>query len=268
MNTIKDIVQEHIQGRKQIIKLAKSDLIRTYRGSALGWLWAFVKPIVSIFVYWFAYEIGLRSGKPRGGYPAFFWLIAGLIPWFYMSEMITQGLDSIRKYKFLVTKMKFPVSTIPTFTSIAKVFVHLILLSIMIIIFAAAGYYPDIYYLQLPFYIICMFTFFTVFTLFTSTLASMSKDFGNLVKSFITAIFWFSGILYDVNTVQNIWIRRILRCNPVTFICDGFRNVFIYKTWFFDEPKRLLYFVIILMFMTVLAFFTYGRLKKDIPDVL
>lgn len=36
MNSIKTIINEHFVYRKQIIKLAKSDLIKTYRGSALG----------------------------------------------------------------------------------------------------------------------------------------------------------------------------------------------------------------------------------------
>ena len=35
MNTIIEIAKEHINYRKQIIKLAKSDIIRTYRGAAL-----------------------------------------------------------------------------------------------------------------------------------------------------------------------------------------------------------------------------------------
>ena len=99
---LKQIIKDHIDYRQQILKLAKSDLIKTYRGSALGWSWAIIKPIVTIFVYWFAFTIGLRAGKSVNGYPFFLWLIAGIVPWFYMSEMITGGTDAIRKYKFLV----------------------------------------------------------------------------------------------------------------------------------------------------------------------
>ena len=35
VKTLLQIIKEHIQYRKQIIKLAKSDLIKTYRGAAL-----------------------------------------------------------------------------------------------------------------------------------------------------------------------------------------------------------------------------------------
>ena len=58
-----DIIKEHITYWQQILKLAKADLVKTYRGAALGWSWAIIKPAVTIFVYWFTFEIGLRAGK-------------------------------------------------------------------------------------------------------------------------------------------------------------------------------------------------------------
>ena len=128
LKILKQIIKDHIEYRKQIFKLAKADLAKTYRGSALGWSWAIVKPVVTIFVYWFAFSIGLRAGKSVNEYPFFLWLIAGLVPWFYMSDMITGGTNCIRKYSYLVTKMKFPVSTIPTFVSISNMIVNILLL--------------------------------------------------------------------------------------------------------------------------------------------
>ena len=89
------IIKEHIQYRQQILKLAKADLIKTYRGAALGWSWAIIKPTFTIFVYWFAFAIGLRASSTISGHPFFLWLIVGLIPWFYMSDMLTQGTECL-----------------------------------------------------------------------------------------------------------------------------------------------------------------------------
>ena len=63
MDILKIICNEHLLYRKQIVRLAKSDLVKTYRGSALGWSWAFIKPMVTIFVYWFAFSYGIRCGR-------------------------------------------------------------------------------------------------------------------------------------------------------------------------------------------------------------
>ena len=202
------------------------------------------------------------------GYPFFLWLIAGVIPWFYISDMLTAGSDTIRKYSYLVTKMKFPVSTIPTFVSISKFIVHIALVIIMIIIFCVAGHTPTIYILQLPFYMLLMYIFFTIWSLFASLLSSMSKDFGNLVKSMVTAVFWLSGILWNPETIQIAWVKKLLMLNPVTFLTTGFRNCFINHTWFWEQPKRLMYFVIITVLMLILAIWTYKKLRKEIPDVL
>jgi len=182
--------------------------------------------------------------------------------------MLTAGTDTIRKYSYLVTKMKFPVSTIPTFVSISKFIVHLVLIGIMIVIFICMGYPPTIYILQLPFYMLLLLIFFTIWSLFASLLSAMSKDFGNLVKSMVTAVFWLSGILWNPDTITIEWVKKILMVNPVTFLINGFRNCFINQVWFFEQPKRLLYFIIVTLVMLGLAIWTYKRLRKDIPDVL
>ena len=268
MSALKTIIKDHIKYRKQIFKLAKADLSKTYRGSALGWSWAVIKPVVTIFVYWFAFSIGLRANKPINGYDFFLWLIAGIVPWFYMGDMITTGTKCIRKYSYLVTKMKFPVSTIPTFVSLSNLIVNIILIIIVIAIFWLFGYPPDIYMLQIPFYILLSFIFFTLWSLFASFIGAISKDFVNLVKSFVTAIFWLSGILWNADSVSIPWLRQFLNLNPITFLVNGFRNCFINKVWFWEQPKRLIYFGIITIILFVAGIWSYRKLRKDIADVL
>ena len=268
MKTIKLIIQEHILYKSQISMLAKSDLKKTYRGAALGWAWAIIKPVITLFVFWFAFAIGLRSGKPIAGYPFFLWLVAGMLPWFYMQEIITGGAGCIRKYSALVTKMKFPISIIPTYFNISHLYTHLFLLGITIVIFMAFGYMPDVYYLQIPLYTLMMFSFFTAWSLFSGLLSCLSKDFQNLVYSFSTAIFWMSGILYDVDTIRHSWVRLILKFNPVTVISSGYRKAFIYKRWFFDDMVEMGCYCITLTVFTLAAVWAYNKLRKEIPDVL
>lgn len=269
MHSFIEMIKDHIQYRQQIFKLAKADLVKTYRGAALGWAWAIIKPAVTIFVYWFTFQIGLRGSSEVEGFPFFLWLISGVIPWFYMSDMITGGTECVRKYSYLVTKMKFPISTIPTFFSLSKFMIHLVLIVIMILIFIIMGYPPDIYLLQLPIYMLLSFMLFTAFSLCASLLACMSKDFLNLVKSFVTAVFWLSGIIWNINTIKDIpWLKSLLKVNPVTYLVEGYRNCFIHKTWIWESPKTLIAFLLTLLVLTITAIWVYRRLRKEIPDVL
>jgi len=191
-----------------------------------------------------------------------------MVPWFYMNAMITGGTKCIRKYSYLVTKMRFPVSTIPTFISLSNITVNVILLLIVILLFCFFGYAPDIYILQLPFYLILSFVFFTLWSLFASFIGAISKDFINLVKSFITAIFWLSGILWNSDNITIPWLKKILNLNPITFLVNGFRNCFINKIWFWEQPKRLLYFGIITVILLLLGLWAYKKLRKEVADVL
>lgn len=268
MATIRMIWSEHIEWRSQILKLAKADIIKTYSGAALGWAWALIKPAMTIAVFWFAFTFGLRFGGNVGGYPFILWMLPGFCAWFFMSDMITGGPNGIRRYRYLVTKMKFPVSTIPTFIALAFLAIHIGLLIIIMLIFVFTGHYPDVYWIQILFYMLFMTLFFIFWGLFSAMVGAMSRDFLNLVKSIKQPIFWMSGILWDVNTIDIPWLRTVLYFNPVTYFATGYRNCFIYKIWFWEEPLQLGIFAFLFVLMFVMAVWAYRKLRKEIPDVL
>ncbi len=268
MKTFIDILREHVTWRRQIFLLAKADIIKTYSGAALGWAWAIIKPLITISVFWFAFTYGLRSGGEVNGFPFALWMIPGFMAWFYMSDMLSQGANSIRKYRYLVTKMKFPVSTIPTFISVSKLTIHIALMIIVAVLFIATGHMPTVYWVQLPFYMLLMFMFWTAWGLFSSMLGAMSHDFINLVKAINTAIFWLSGIMWDVNTIGERTLQKALYFNPVTYLATGYRNCFIYGKWFWEEPMQLLIYIGVFIIMLMLAVWSYKKLIREIPDVL
>lgn len=268
MNTLREIISEQIKYRSQIFKLAKSNIIKTYSGTMLGWSWAILRPTIFIAIYYVAFNFGLRSGKPVGEYSYFMWLVAGLIPWFYIRDVFTGGAASIRKYKYLVTKIKFPISVIPTIESFGLLLVNSAMILLLAVYFIVNGKGPDIYWLQLPLYIGLMFMFFTTWSLFSGILSVMSKDFLQLIKSLTMALFWLSGIIFEMDNVSNPIFSAILMVNPVTTIISGFRNSLIYKQWFWVEWKQLLLFFLVYAILLGLAAFVYKRLKNDIADVL
>ena len=62
--------------------------------------------------------------------------------------------------------------------------------------------------------------------------------------------------------------QKALQANPVTYIVNGYRNCLINKVWFWEQPKRFVYFLISTFVMLILALWAYRKVRKDIPDVL
>jgi hypothetical protein len=78
------------------------------------------------------------------------------------------------------------------------------------------GFAPTIYLVQLPLYTLLMFLFFNAWALFAGLVSAIGKDFSNLVKSFNIAVFWLSGILWNVENVADNKIH--------TFLYSTYRN--------------------------------------------
>lgn len=263
-----DYVKENVLNIFNTFKMSFIELKKIYKGSILGWFWIIAKPAIIIFVYWFALAIGLKINGDINGYPYFLWLLVGLLPWMYMSDIFQISPGSLKKYNYLVTKMTFPISTIPTFISMARMFVNVILTLIVFIVYVNIVREVDIYLIQLPFYMFMMFLLFTMFSFIFSFLGAISKDFANLVKALTTPILFLSAIFWSLDALPFEWLKTLQLFNPVTYIVTGYRNTFIDKVWFFEDITSLCIFLAILLSMFLLSCLIYSKTKKEIPDLM
>lgn len=262
------ILREHRQYRQQLITLTKLDLKKAHRGSVLGWLWAFIQPLILLFVYWFVLHVGLRVETTPDHISPLSWLMVGLIAWLFMADLLNRGTSSIRTYKYLVTKMKFPVSVIPTFVGLSRLLIHVFLLSLALLYIGIFGEGVHMTWLQLPLYMFVMFLFFTAWSLFAAPLAVLSKDFENLVKATVRILFWVSGILWNVHFITIQWVKDVLMLNPITFFAEGYRNAVLYQEWFWEDPRQLAVFGGIFALLSLLALVTYKKSRKELADLL
>ena len=99
-------------------------------------------------------------------------------------------------------------------------------------------------------------------------LSAVSKDFYSAVKAFITAFFWMSGIVFDPYSMADPILRNIVLASPISYICNGFRNTFLYQTWFFETPYETLIFFAWLIVLAFLGSRFYKKLRRTLPDIL
>ncbi len=261
--------------------LSKNELIKTYKGAVIGPLWAVVKPAFTVFVYWFAFSVGIKKlrdvGVNLGGPEAFSidfftFMFVGIIPWFFIQDSIVQGSKTLRTNRQFITKVKFPVSTILTYTGLSRLYVHLFLAIIMygyVVFHRVAGGLPPVSVYDLQFFLYCplMFMFFLALSWSTAPMAAFSKDFESLIVSVMSGIFWLSGIMYDSYSFTG-FLKYAMLVNPINFFANGYRNCFLYNRWFFEYKTEFVIFMVEFVVVFLLGIYNYNRLRKKLPDVL
>ena len=267
LHTLAQILKDNWEWRHQAWNLAKLELVKTYRGAALGWVWLFVRPAVYIAVYWFTIAVGMRGASPVNGHPYLLWLACGVFPWFFMSDAINTGSNVYSPYSFLVKRIRFPLSVISSFYLLSKMIVLAGTMAFVILVCLVTGTELTIYVIQLPLVLVIMYLFWVGWSIMLSPLSAISKDFAKLIQTLSMPFFWLSGILFQLTSLPDI-AQKIMLFNPVAWCCEAVRDCFVHEVWFFADLESFGAFMVVFVVVWALALVSYGRLKNEVADVL
>lgn len=263
---IMQLVGELLFSKELIWSLSKNDFRTKYAGSYLGITWAFVQPIVSILVYWFVFQVGFKSA-PVENFPFVLWLVAGLVPWFFFSESVMNATNSLIEYSYLVKKVVFKISVLPIIKIISAVFVHIFFIGFSLLLFAAYGYYPDLYTLQVFYYTVCMIIFVLGISYTTSAIVLFFRDLGQIINIFMQVGMWMTPIMWSYEMIPNQF-QWILKLNPMYYIVEGYRDSLINKVWFWERFNMTIYFWIVCIGVFSVGTLIFKKLKVHFADVL
>lgn len=267
MKSLIFILKEHLDNIYKINKLSWYDFITPLRDTYLGALWIILNPLSQIGVYWFVFGIGLRNGRPVDGHPFLLWMLAGLIPWFYISKGITSGASSIYGKTSIITKMRFPTSIIPTYTIITQLLSTIPLIFIMIIIYVTNGYKATIYYLQIPYYILAATLLLIGLALILSALVMAMRDINRIIGTIVRFMFYLTPILWTTINLNQTALF-IIRLNPFIYIIEGFRNTFLYNKWFYEDIKSTIYYWIVTIVMILIGAIIHMKFRDRFSDLV
>lgn len=267
MKNLLFILKEHKENWYKTYKLALYDFITPLRDTYLGLLWIVLNPLSQIGVYWFVFGLGIRNGRPIDGHPFLLWMLAGLIPWFYISSGISSGTLSIYSKASILTKMKFPTSIIPTYTVLTQLLNNIPVIVIMMIIYVFNGYKATIYYIQIPYYIIAATLLVIGISLITSALVMAVRDINRLVGTVLRFMFYLTPILWTTINLPPIALK-IIRMNPFIYIIEGFRNTFLYNKWFFEDLRFTLYYWVVTIIVILIGASLHMKLRNRFSDLV
>ncbi|WP_066297076.1 ABC transporter permease [Bacillus sp. FJAT-29937] len=249
-----------------IFEMTKKDFQKKYLGSYLGILWAFVNPIVTITVFWFVFQVGFKA-TPVDNFPFILWLVCGMVPWFFISETISTGTNSIIENDYLVKKVVFKVYLLPIIKILSGWVIHLFFIFFTFAIFIYYNISLDIYSFQLTYYGFSLIVLLIGITLLSSSLIIYLKDIGQLINLLLQFGFWLTPIFWSLKQIPDKY-HLYLKLNPFYYVINGYRDSLIYKKWFWEYPNLTIYYWIVTLAILLIGIFLFKRLRPHFADSL
>lgn len=266
MKSICEILHDIFVSRRLIWNLAKNDFKVKYVGSYLGTFWAFINPLVTILLYWFVFQFAFGSGDVDG-HPFVLWLIGGLVPWFFIQDTITNGTNALLEYAYLVKKVMFKVSVLPTIKIISACFIHIVFMVVVMGIYIFLGYIPQVYALQLIYYFVCATVLGLALVYVTSSVVLFVRDLGQFIAVFMQVFMWSTPIMWNINIVPATY-QWIFKLNPAYYVVVGYRNSLLYNISMLDDPLYTLYFWVVVIVLLIMGTTIFRKLRPHFADVL
>lgn len=261
-----DAINELLGHKELIINLAKNDFKTRYVGSYLGVIWAFIRPVITVVVYWFVFQVGMKSGDVNG-FPFVLWLIAGLVPWFYFSDALGNGTNVLIEYQYLVKKIVFNINTLPIVKTISALFVHWAFIVFTLVAYSCCGYFPNVYTIQIIYYTFCMAVFTLALVYLTSAAVVFFRDITQIIGVVLEVGIWMTPIMWQLDVIPESF-RWIFKLNPLYYVVTGYRNSLINKMWFWEDIYLTIYFWTITLLMLLVGTRVFNKLKVHFSDVL
>ena len=200
----------------------RSEASRTYA----GYLWWVVHPLLSLAVYYVAFEKILGRGGP--GYATF--LFCGIIFWQWFSSTVLRCSNSLIAARGLMQqvnlhKLVFPCSVV--LVNLAKFAVTFVLLLVVLLL---AGHAPALSWSALVPLLLLQVLLVVAFGCATASVSPFFPDFHHLLETTLQLLFFLSGIFFDAARLGPE-LQGLLRFNPLASLITQYRRVLLDGQW-------------------------------------
>lgn len=233
------IVKDWISRSNKLERLwlmAKIEFKLRYYENKLGLLWALIKPVSDIVIYYVAFELIMKQGVPN--FISF--LFIGLIIWNFFVESTTGTVQILntKKYLYEYTNMnKLEIYLSHILSNCIGFFFNLIMFTLFFHFFEkdVSGY--SLYALYFIPIFLNLLIIALAFSLILSNIYIIANDITQIWMVVTSIGFWLSPILFKLEVFREA-LPGVDYLNPISGIIINARNTLLYHT----EPDWGLFF--------------------------
>jgi lipopolysaccharide transport system permease protein len=250
--------------RELLYFLAWRDVLVRYKQTVIGILWAVIRPLLTMLV--FTVVFGKFARLPSGGVPYPIFVLAGMLPWQFFANSLSEAGNSLLGNANLISKVYFPRLIIPASSVVTSLIDFAITLGLLALLLCWYGFFPDWRILTLPLWIAALFAAGMGGGLWLCALSVKYRDFRYITPFIVQFGLYLSPVGFASSLVPERW-RLLYSLNPMTGIIDGFRWA-ILKGEPTIDPARLSMTVFVLALLLGTGIWNFRRTEKAFADII
>ena len=253
---------KNLYNYRELLKTNVQKEIRgKYKNSFLGVLWSFLNPLLQICVYALVFPLILKNDQPN--YVIF--LCVALIPWTFFTSCIQQSASTMLQNGNIIKKVYFPREILPI-SAVTSGTINFLISTIIIFAFLLIfGLGITKYVLYFPIILIIQYFLQLGISLILSSVTVYLRDLEHLIGVALQLLFYATPIVYAAEAIPEDF-KFIIEYNPMTYIINGYRDIFYNQT----SPDMLALGIlfIIAIALCVVGYLIFNKLQKGFAEEL
>lgn len=245
--------------------LAWRDIKVRYKQTVIGIAWSIIRPLFTMVI--FTIVFGKIAKLPtEGTIPYALMVFAGLLPWQFFSNAITESSNSLIGNASLISKVYFPRLIIPASSIITSFIDFMISFVLMIGLMIYYRYLPSWQMLLMPGFIVIVFLASFGSGLWLTTMNVKFRDFRYIVPFIVQLGLYISPVGFSSNNIPEKW-KLLYSLNPMVGVIDGFRWCILGGGSKIYMPGFLLSLGVIVLLM-LYAIRHFRKMEKEFADYI
>jgi len=267
-STFRSLLKNLYFHKQLIFRLAQREIFTRYQSSLLGIGWAFITPIITLFVYTIFFSIFLKArwtGFENGYTNYALILFVGLLIHGLFAECLARAPHLILLQPNYVKKVVSPIELFPCVAMLSSLFHLTIGFIILIVAQLILNHWLSWTIVFLP----ILFAPFIILMLglmwFLSALGVYMRDISQIVTHVTMIALFMSPVFYPLSNLPAS-VQPWLFVNPLTFIVEQARQIFFYAAYPDWLGIGIYFFVSILT--AYIGLWWFQRTREGFADVL